>query len=174
MATVLTFNTLRINVNLSTVALAAISVALSSGTPPFQATALPTLNPAVNILTGNNIAGYVDRCYAKTLSIVNGTPFTLNVATGLDPLGNTLGMVHVSAIFLVNLSTTATDDLTLGGGTHPVLGTDSYTAQANGGIVQVINPNPGYAVTGASADTITIAAAAGTVTAELMILGRSA
>jgi len=84
-------------------------------------------------------------------------------------------MLHVCAILVENDSTTAGQDMTIGGGTHPVSATDSGTAQANGGVWLMWNPNPGYAVSAGSADTITVTVAAGTnVAGKITILGRSA
>jgi hypothetical protein len=88
---------------------------------------------------------------------------------------NPVGMLHVAAILVENDSTVAGQDMTIGGGTHPISATDSGFAQANGGVHLMWNPNPGYAVTGGTADTVTIAVAAGTnVPGKITILGRSA
>jgi len=78
-------------------------------------------------------------------------------------------------ILVENDGTTAGQDMTIGGGTHPISATDSGTAQANGGVHLTFNPNPGYSVVSGTSDTLTITVAAGTnVPGKITILGRSA
>jgi hypothetical protein len=128
-----------------------------------------------NALGSGNSAGNVDRCFSEPFTITSGTPLTINVSTALDPLGNALGMVHVTSVLVENDSTTAGQDFTVGGGTHPVLGTDQATAQANGGMVYILNPNSGYSVVSGTSDTLQISVASGTsVAGKITILGRSA
>jgi hypothetical protein len=147
---------------------------LTAGAAPAIVTSQVNHQPNLPIGPGNT-AGNVDRCFSESFTITAGTPLTINVATATDPLGNALGIVHVSSILVENDSTTAGQDFTVGGGTHPVLGTDQATAQANGGAVCIVNPNPGYAVVSGASDTLQISVAAGTsVTGKVTILGRSA
>lgn len=146
---------------------------LSSGTFPVLNSNL-NHTPSTPLSVGNAV-GQVDIAVEKSFTVTSGTPFTYNVSTGLDPFGATAGMVHVSAVIVENDSTTGGQTMTIGGGTHSVLGSDSYTAQPNGGVVAIVNPNPGYVVAGGSTDTITISVASGTAVAgKLTILGRSA
>lgn len=148
-------------------------VTITSGTFPVLSSFI-NYTPAISVGVGST-TGNVNAIIQSNLSITSGTPFTVNVASGLDPFGTAAGMVHVSTIIVENDSTTTGQDFTIGGGTHPVLGSDSHLCQANGGVVFVCNPSPGYAVTGSSADTLTITVAAGTsVAGKLTILGRTA
>lgn len=155
-------------------AVVGVSVNLASGAAPAPIASAVYQFPSISISSGN-AAGQVDRAYSFGGTITFGTPFTINLSTGLDPLGNTLGMVHVTSVLVENDSLTAGQVMTIGGGTHPVLGSDQFTAQANGGIAFICNPNPGYSVSGGSSDTLTITVAAGTaVPFKVTVLGRSA
>ena len=162
----------------TTLANPAISISakatLTSGSPPAPVGASLNHVPNFSLAAGNS-AGNVDRCYAATFAVTAGTPLTINLATALDPLGNPMGIVHVTAVLVENDSTTAGQDFTVGGGTHAVLGSDQFTAQANGGAAMIANPNPGYAVTVGSADTLTVSVASGAaVPGKITVLGRSA
>jgi hypothetical protein len=134
------------------------------------------INHQPNIAIGSgNSAGNVDRCFCEPFTVTAGTPLTVNVSSATDPMGNALGMLHVTSVLVENDSTTGGQDFTVGAGTHPVLGTDQGTAQANGGVFCVVNPNPGYAVVSGTSDTLQISVASGTnVPGKITILGRSA
>jgi hypothetical protein len=147
---------------------------LTSGASPAVVASQVNHSPVFTPGAGNT-PGNVDRCYAASFQVSAGTPLTVNLGTALDPLQNPIGLVHVSAILVENDSTTSGQDFTIGGGTHPISATDSGTAQANGGVWMMWNPNPGYTVATGSADTVTITVAAGTnVPGKITILGRSA
>lgn len=150
-----------------------ISCNLSSGAAPAVTSTAVAQSAAGNPPVGTS-AGSVNRCISLSTTVTNGTPLTVDVLTAADPNGNTAGIAHVTHVMVTNLSTTSGQDLTIGGGTHPVLGSDQYTAQANGGSVLVQNPNPGYAAVSSSSDTLTITVAAGTaVPLQITIFGRS-
>jgi hypothetical protein len=147
---------------------------LNAGSPPAVATSqvnhLPVTAPGAA-----NTPGHVDRCISEPFTVTAGTPFTLNLATAQDPLSNPAGFLHLSAILVENDSTITGQDFTIGGGTHPALGTDQATAQANGGVVLITNPNPGYTITSGTSDTLQISVATGTsVPGKITLLGRSA
>jgi hypothetical protein len=147
---------------------------LTAGASPAVVASQVNHSPTFTIGAGNT-AGNADRCYSAPFTITAGTPLTVNLSTALDPMQTAIGMLHVSAILVENDSTTAGQDFTIGSGTHPLSATDSGTAQANGGVYLMWNPNPGYAVTTGSADTLTLTVANGTnVPGKITILGRSA
>jgi hypothetical protein len=147
---------------------------LTAGAAPAVVTSQVNQQPNISVGAGNS-AGNVDRCFCEPFTVTAGMPLTINVSSAADPIGNALGMVHVTSILVENDSTTAGQDFTVGGGTHPVLGTDQGTAQANGGIFCVFNPNPGYSVVSGTSDTLQISVAAGTnVPGKITIFGRSA
>ncbi|MGA2439613.1 MAG: hypothetical protein ABSH08_01525 [Tepidisphaeraceae bacterium] len=147
---------------------------LTGGAAPAVVTSQVNHQPNVAIGSGNS-AGNVDRCFSEPFAVSAGSPLTINLTSATDPLGNALTFVHVSSVLVENDGTTAGQDFTVGGGTHPVLGTDQGTAQANGGAFFVVNPNPGYSVVSAASDTLQISVASGTnVPGKVTVFGRSA
>jgi len=147
---------------------------LTAGASPAVVTSQVNHQPNIAIGTGNT-AGNVDRCFSESFTVTAGTPLTINVSSATDPIGSALGMVHVTSVVVENDSTTAGQDFTVGAGTHPVLGTDQGTAQANGGVFCVLNPNPGYSVVSGTSDTLQVSVASGTnVAGKITIFGRSA
>jgi hypothetical protein len=147
---------------------------LTTGAAPAVVASQVNHQPSIALGAGNT-AGSVDRCFSESFTVSAGTPLTVNLSSATDPLGNAVGMVHVTSVLVENDSTTAGQDFTVGGGTHPVLGTDQGTAQANGGEFLVTNPNPGYSVVSGTSDTLQISVASGTnVPGKVTILGRSA
>ncbi|MGD0540591.1 MAG: hypothetical protein ABSB33_03635 [Tepidisphaeraceae bacterium] len=147
---------------------------LTAGAAPAVVTSQVSHQPNIALGAGNS-AGNVDRCFSEPFTVSAGSPLTVNLSSAVDPLGNALAMVHVTSVLVENDSSTAGQDFTVGGGTHPVLETDQGTAQANGGAFLVTNPNPGYSVVAAASDTLQISVASGTnVPGKLTILGRSA
>jgi hypothetical protein len=147
---------------------------LTGGAAPAVVTSLVNHQPNVALGSGNS-AGNVDQCLSEPFTVSAGSPLTINLSSATDPLGGALAFAHVSGVLVENDSTTAGQDFTVGGGTHPVLGTDQGTAQANGGAFFVINPNPGYSVVSGTSDTLQISVASGTnVPGKITVLGRSA
>ncbi|HEX4056230.1 MAG TPA: hypothetical protein VHX86_18370 [Tepidisphaeraceae bacterium] len=147
---------------------------LTAGAAPAVVSSQVNHQPVVTLGAGNS-AGNVDGCFSEPFTVSAGTPLTITLPSATDPLGNVLAMVHVTSVLVENDSTTSGQDFTVGGGTHPVLGTDQGTAQANGGTFFVINPNPGYSVVAGTSDTLQISAASGVnVPGKVTILGRSA
>ena len=153
---------------------AQIKCQLTAGAVPAVVTSQVNHQPNISIGAANT-AGNVDRCFSEPFTVTSGTPLTISLVTALDPLGTAVGAVHVTSVLVENDSTTAGQDFTVGGGTHPVLGSDQGTAQANGGVFFLINPNPGYSVVSGTSDTLQISVAAGTnVPGKVTILARSA
>jgi hypothetical protein len=147
---------------------------LTGGAAPAPVTSQVNHQPNVVLGPGNS-AGNVDGCFSEPFTVSAGTPLTISMTALNDPLGNPITFVHVTSVLMENDSTTAGQNFTVGGGTHPVLGTDQGSAQANGGAFLVFNPNPGYSVVSGTSDTLQITVAAGTsVSGKLTILGRSA
>lgn len=152
---------------------------LSWGSPPNSISNSPNINQQSTLVVGN-ATNQIDRCIAVNFTVTSGTPYTFNVSTGLDPSGVAAGLVHVSGFIVINQSAVGGQDMTIGGGTHPVLGatpaSSLYDAQANGGVACAWAPQPGWGpVVVSTNDTITITVAAGTsVPGQLLVLGRSA
>ena len=119
------------------------SANLSSGTGLLAlAAAISLYTPSAGLGVGS--AGcQVDRCYAITGTVVAGTPFTINLSSGSDSLGGTLGMVHVSRVHAVHQGTTG--KIVVGAGTHPVMIGAAATLQPAGSAV-FNNNGVGYEV----------------------------
>lgn len=129
-----------------------------------------SLSAAIGTAAGQWNIGYIDQ-----VAVATGTPFTINCVTGNEPtFGNAMGMGHLGLCYFVNLSTTTAQIFTVGSGTHPAMGSDQFSAQANGGHGWLCQPNPGYALVGATNDTITVTVASGSgVAGILVLLGRT-
>lgn len=107
--------------------------------------------PSVKAGNGST-PGNFDRVAPFTISVVAGTPYTLNLRTGVDSNGNTLAMVHLGRIHAAHQGSTGS--VVVGAGTHPAMGSDQSTLQPGGSCV-FHNPLIGYqmssgAVTGVS------------------------
>jgi hypothetical protein len=147
---------------------------LTAGASPALVSSQVNHQPNISLGAGST-GGNVNECFSEAFTVSAGTPITISLPSANDPLGNALSFVHVTSVLVENDSTTAGQDFTVGGGTHPVLGTDQGTAQANGGAFFVFNPNPGYSVVSGTSDTLQISVAAGTsVAGKVTIFGRSA
>jgi hypothetical protein len=144
---------------------------LTSGAPPAPVVSQVDHEPTIALSPGTG-PGSADICLSQAFTVTAGTPFTVSLVTGLDPLGNALSMSAVVAVLVENDSTVAAQALTVGGGTGAVLGGDRFTCQANGGVVLVYNPGAGYAVVGGTSDTLQITVAAGTASGKLTVFGR--
>jgi len=152
--------------------LLAITGALSDGLlPPVVTAAINhAVNPSLPVGSG---AGSVNLEYHTPVIVTSGSPLVLDLTSLTDPLGNAIAFAVVTAILLTNDSTTATNDLSLGGGTTPLVATCPLPAQASGGAVAFLAPASGLPVTGGSTNKLQIAAAAGSaVPGRLTILGR--
>lgn len=123
-------------------------------------------------------AGNVDTLYQASFTVTSGTPLSINLATALDVLGVALGDVDIVGLLIENDSATAGQDFTVGSGTDPALGTQSYLVQANTtsgspGFVCVNFPL-GLATTSGTSNLLQITVAAGTnVPGKISILGRN-
>lgn len=131
-----------------------------------------TISPTI---AASSAAGGADLVYATAGTVTSGTPVVIDLTTGLtDPLGVALVFAHVVAIMVTNDSTTVGQTLTVGGGTNPILASESDPVQANGGGFVVVAPNPGFTVD-STHKTLQVLVAAGTsVPYKLTVLGRSA
>jgi hypothetical protein len=152
---------------------AAIAATLSGGAVPATTSAAIAEALAMTYTVGT-AAGNVNLVYANALTITSGAPQDFDVTALTDPLGAAINFGHVTDILLVNLSTTAGQDFTLGGAaSNPLFAALPTVARANGGYLLIHDPNPGIAVSG-GAKVIRAAVAAGAaVSALLLLLGRT-
>jgi len=130
-------------------------------------------------LADGTAANQANRIYHKRLTL-STTPTDIDLAGSLvDALGNALVFVEVVAIAVKNNSTVAGQNVHVGGDAAALVGwvaspTDIVVIFP-GGCQAIVNPNdPAYAVTGTTADILQLVAAAGTPTADVLVLGRSA
>lgn len=151
---------------------AAILGTLTSSTA--TATNVATINDATSAAPSvGTSAGSFNLAYTASGTVATGTPVVLDTTALTDPLGASINFGHVNIIKLTNNSTTTGQDLTMGGGSNPLFGSISPVARANGGFLEIADPNPGIATSG-SVKNIQISAAAGTnVAFALTILGRT-
>lgn len=121
-----------------------------------------------------------DLIFWDTRTVTNGTPDDLDLAGGLtDAFGNTLTFVKVKGIMIVNNSATAGEILTLGGDANGFINwLNPATATQKvgpGGVLQLHLPSAaGYAVTAATGDILQIAADAGSISYDIILIGTSA
>lgn len=155
-----------------------LTAVLTSGTTISPTTADVDLGVNQLIPVGA-AAGQVSNAYCTLLSITSGAPQTLDMTSLVDALGNAINFARVQGLVAVNFSQTPGQDLTIqGGGTNPLFG-DIRTVMAGsgasipGGVEQVFNWSPGWAVSGA-AKTVKYSVAAGTaVQIGVAILGNT-
>nr|WP_294515918.1 hypothetical protein [uncultured Rhodopila sp.] len=142
---------------------------LQSGTAPAisGATISQSITPT---LAAGSSSGQVQLGTIINISVVNGTPYTLNLISGTDVLGNALGLATFVG-FQLTITSSGGGVLVVGGGTHPVMGTDQITTQT-GGTIQTVQPGTGWAVVSSTSDTLQITSSSGTITAVLTLFGR--
>lgn len=127
--------------------------------------ALGNFNGQPTISYANNLnSSQIAYCYQAALTPT--TTLAIDLANGSinDPFGNPLTFTHVYNWIIQNNGTTT---LTVGGGTHPLMVSDSQTIQPG---ITVSNPNV-YPVTSGSHDTLTIALSGSTSSFSIIILG---
>ena len=147
-----------------------VTASLTGGAAPAITASTPSQS-LLNNFTIGTAAGNVNLVYSSALTVTTGTPLVLDLTALLDPLGGTVNFVHVCAVMITNGSVTAGQDFTVGGGTTPVFAALPLL-QANGGNLQLINANPGWATSGANNLKFTVAAGTA-VPFTLTILGRT-
>ena len=105
---------------------------------------------------------------------------TLDVAASLTSklTGAAVTMVEVTAICVVNKSTTSGEVLIIGAGSNPLLNWVNATGDAvkvgASGVFLITSPLNGYAVTATTGDILTIDPGAATISYDIILLGRSA
>jgi len=156
--------------------------ALSSFTSQQQ---LPSFTTVQYQNTTTGTALFVDQLYAATLTFVASTAqtFHFNNASLLDPFGNTLAMLRIRELIILNTSLTAGWDLSVAQAASngvtwlPVVANGPPHAYANGGLLRLSDPNSSGAGVGqvisGSTDGIVLTPTAHAVTAVILALGAS-
>lgn len=131
-------------------------------------------------LTGNPVRSFarnfssseITKLYYATLSVTT-TPTVLDVTALTSNYGSSLNFGTVKELLIWNKNTTSGQDLTVGGGTNPLLNAlpdlkaQTAGAGSNGSCVHLTTP---ITVSG-SAKNIRLVAATGTLTVDIMIAG---
>lgn len=124
-------------------------------------------------------AGNVGAVYSARASIVNGAPLDIDLRGSLASVldGSTVTFPIVTGIFIKNLSTTAGQYLLMGAGSAPfidwLIATGDGIKIGPGGFSALYTPIDGYATTATTADILRLAAATGTVSTDILIVGRA-
>jgi hypothetical protein len=120
-----------------------------------------------------------DLLYANVRSLATAASDNLDLSGSLiDPLGNVVSAVEITAIVL-RADATNTTNLTVGNGATPFIGpfgAATHTLQLQpGGVIVLVAPKAGWPVTAATADILKITNAAGaTAGYTIAVTGRSA
>lgn len=122
--------------------------------------------------TVGTASGNVNKPYTATRTVASGTPDVLDLSVLTDPVNGSVAFLHVDVLKITNTSTVAGQDLTVGGGTAPLFTALPITIGPGGSLVWV-NPTDDFAVNASTAHNLQVAAAAGTVTYTITILGRT-
>lgn len=128
--------------------------------------------------TNGTGANQCDLMFSDTRSVTSGSPDDLDLAGVLTTaFGATITMARVKLIYIKNNDTT--NILNVGAGTNPlinwVLASGDGVNVRPGGFLCLGAPDAtAYAVTAATGDILRVAAAAGTISYTIIILGASA
>lgn len=122
--------------------------------------------------TGSN---KIDSVYSGRTSGTQTLDLRGTLTSVLD--GSTVNFPIVTGIFINNLSTTTLESLTIGAGSNPFITWLAATGDAvkcgPGGFFNLFSPIDGYATTAATGDILTVTAATGTPSWEIMVVGRA-
>lgn len=123
------------------------------------------LQTALTLSAGSG-AAQANSIYASpsTLTVSTGTPTVVDLASVTDPDGTSITWSDILAIAIVNLSTTAGQDITVGGGTNPVVSlfTGNLIIKSGGFAIIACAQATGYAFNSSTAHTLEFQVSAGT------------
>jgi hypothetical protein len=129
--------------------------------------ARPKLSKSVTFDAGTATIDQSDILYEGVITVDN-TGSTLDLAGVLkDPDGNTIAAAEITGIYVEKDDADA-GYLIIGGGSNPLGGVAGFAEPVFG-----MACKSGIPVTAGSADLLKIAASAGTITANVVIVGRS-
>lgn len=149
------------------------SASAGSAPAPLASTIGHSINQSRAFSAGTPAAGEMNLIYSAAFSVATGTPLVLDLSSLLDPVRGSVVFLHINDIFITNDDTVAGHDLTIGGGTAPLFAASPNLCYAPGGYWAVGSGSAGIAVNASTAHNLQIAAAAGTVTGKITIIGRS-
>ena len=137
------------------------------------------LLPIIDALANGTAADQADLLFWDKRTLA-ATSEELDLAGGLtDAFGNTLTFVKIKGILIHNRSTTATENLAVGGAAANAFA--NWVASATdilnvgpSGMLLLWSPMDGYAVTAGTGDLLKIDAGTDTITYDILLLGTSA
>lgn len=118
--------------------------------------------------------GGADVLVHRDVSVTNAAPLTIDLTAVQDVSGAVRAMVDFVGWKFENLSDTAGEDFTIGGGANPVIPADGEVVQAKGGRAEKFYPNLGRPVAGGTKNFLIAVAAGVNVPGRLTLVGRSA
>jgi len=119
-------------------------------------------------------ANKVDSVYSARLTGTQTLDMRGSLTSVLD--GSTVNFPIITGVFLNNLSVTTLESLTIGGGSNPwitwLIATGDGLKCGPSGTFVLFSPIDGYATTAGTGDILTVTAAAGSPTWDIMVVGR--
>lgn len=128
---------------------------------------------SLSLSSGTTPPNQADTIYAASYSVTSGSDVSIDLSGGTIKQvdGTTATFAKIGMIFVINTTTTGTAVLTVGGGTSaavtalPTLGPGDFAAYGSN--------STGLTVTNSTADVLKLSASAGTITCDILIIGRS-
>lgn len=136
-----------------------------------------TLNPKkineIAYTSGLTTPNQADTVYAYSGSVVAASDVTIDLRGSaiLQPDGTAAVFVHVDAYYIANTTASGSATLTVGGGSNSALA--ALKPLRPGDFHQYASVNGGFATTAATGDLLLLSSSSGTVTYDLIIVGRS-
>ena len=143
-------------------------------------TAVKTISISKSLsLTNGQGDNQGDLLWYDSRQVSSGVPEDLDLAGSLSDLyGQTLTLVELVMLIIHNKSTTAAEQLQIGGDANavPIFGaTADYLLLGAGGFLVYTAPYDGtITVTAGTGDILQVAAASGTIDYDIVVVGRSA
>ena len=142
---------------------------------------LPISHVYTDSLANGTAIDQVDLYFSDNRSVVTGTPDNIDLAAVLTSVyGATITFVQVKLLLIKNKSTTAGEILTVGGHATAAFKnwvgdvTDTIKIPPNGMFMTYGPAATAFAVTATTFDMLAVAAVAGTISYDIVILGTSA
>lgn len=120
-------------------------------------------------------ANQVNRVYSADLTITtSATDLDLDALTAMD--GSTITFAEIVAVVVLNNSTTTGEDIVVGGDANAVpifsAANDSIKVEPSG-LFAWLSPVDGATVTASTGDILQLVASSGSISAEVLIVGRT-
>lgn len=121
-------------------------------------------------LANGDAANQINNAIADTGTVSDGAPVTVDLDGGTDPGGDTVNATAVKALLIKNASSSGSG-FTVGGTFDSWLGASGDAVKVMpGGMLLLVAPSAGYAVTADTADGLTITAVSEDQDYEVIVL----